>query len=520
MKHDRSYSEIIPENIPLLQSLVLRLVMGAGLLVVAIVVVNTIWSIGYERRQIINDSRNNTLAIGITLAPHLDTDGLLEFTNNQSASDPRFLNIRNQLKQVQLDNHFSEEQLYVLTKDTTQENIYQFSLMLQEQTFIGDAYSPPKSVQDLYEKAWAGLPQSTPVFSDDNGTFIGALIPLFNTEGEVVGILELDRNLDNYLKEFWEEISIPILIDILFFIIWLVLGVWMYRIARKKVDNLLQGTIAIREENYDFRIPLNSNTSDEFSLLARALNMSLGQLGERFAMLKFLPKHTLKMIEFANEQQSKVELNMIRNIDCVIMETDIRGFTALTERMTPRNTIRLVNEFIEVQAEIIIKEEYNGSIDKYMGDAVLVIFEGEGMERRAYECAHHIQFSIRKLNRTKAKIAENLDISYKPVEIGIGLSKGRVIMGNMGCEERMEHTVIGATVNLAARLSSVAQPGEIVIHQPILESINKTGLYEEIEVKGFSKPVPIRRITRKATEKNLTFCSGIDPKDLKQVTSS
>ena len=93
-------------------------------------------------------------------------------------------------------------------------------------------------------------------------------------------------------------------------------------------------------------------------------------------------------------------------------------------------------------------------------------------------------------------------------------------MGNMGCDERMEHTVIGSTVNLAARLTAVARAGEIVIHQPILESIHKTGLYEEIEVKGFSKPVPIRRITRKATENNLTFCSGIDPNDLKQVTTA
>ena len=147
--------------------------------------------------------------------------------------------------------------------------------------------------------------------------------------------------------------------------------------------------------------------------------------------------------------------------------------------------------------------EDNGSIDKYMGDAVLVIFEGDDKERRAYECAHHIQHSLRQLNKRKRRYARKSGESYEDVEIGIGLSMGRVIMGNMGCAERMEHTVIGSTVNLAARLCTAAKGGEIVIHQEILEHIGKQGKYEEIQVKGFKDPVPVRRLS-KADISNLT----------------
>jgi adenylate cyclase len=193
------------------------------------------------------------------------------------------------------------------------------------------------------------------------------------------------------------------------------------------------------------------------------------------------------------------------------METDIRGFTALTENLSPRETIKLINEYIETQAEIIIMEEYNGSIDKYMGDAVLVIFEGEDKERRAYECAHHIQHSLRQLNKRKRRQARKSGATYQEVEIGIGLSMGRVIMGNMGCAQRMEHTVIGSTVNLAARLCSASKGGEIVIHQAILEHIGKQGQYEEIQVKGFSAPVPVRRLSKADTTSNLTYCRGIHP---------
>lgn len=501
-------------------SLIFRLITLSGVITLLIMLSNTIWSYEYERTQIINEFRHNTMAVGMTIAPHLHMDGLDSFTDNTHASDTNFQRIQQELKRVQQDNQFDTDQIYILRKDTSADNLYQFSVMLHDRPFIGDLYSPPDKVKSMYKKAWEGTPQSTPMFTDDHGTFVAALVPLQDADGTVLGILELDRNLDDYLTAFWEDILIRIITDLIFFFSWLALAIWMYRASKSKVDELLHGTIALREENYDYRIPILNDRDDEYSVLASAVNLSMTQLGERFKMLKFLPRHTRQMIEIANQQQSTIDLSMVRHIDCVIMETDIRGFTTLTESMSPKDTIRFINEFIEVQAEIIIKEEYNGSIDKYMGDAVLVIFEGEEKERRAYECAHHIQFAIRKLNTAKRKQSRKNQIQYTPVDIGIGLSMGRVIMGNMGCEERMEHTVIGSTVNLAARLTSAANGGEIVIHQPILESIGKTGLYEEITVKGFSKPVPVRRITKKAATSNLTVCRGITQEDFDRVTAS
>ena len=106
-----------------------------------------------------------------------------------------------------------------------------------------------------------------------------------------------------YLNAFIEDILLRLLFDAFFFFAWLgrrCLDVSSK--ARKRVDDLLQGTIAIQEENYEYRIPIKTNALDEFTLLGRAINISLSQLGERFSMLKFLPKHTLKMIAYANEQ--------------------------------------------------------------------------------------------------------------------------------------------------------------------------------------------------------------------------
>ena len=167
------------------------------------------------------------------------------------------------------------------------------------------------------------------------------------------------------------------------------------------------------------------------------------------------------------------------------------GFTALSERLSPSETISLINRYIEVQAEYLL--QYGGSIDKYMGDAVLVVFEGEYREHRALSCAKDILTAIKLMNQQ----------SKEAVQIGIGVSCGRVVMGNMGCEARMEHTVIGSTVNLAARLCSVANESEIVVQKRLVESIQEEDeeLYslfkeqEELIVKGFSKSISVKRVS-------------------------
>ena len=161
----------------------------------------------------------------------------------------------------------------------------------------------------------------------------------------------------------------------------------------------------------------------------------------------------------------------------------------------------MVNRYIELQAQQILA--YGGSIDKYMGDAVLVIFEGEGAAQRSLACARDILNEVCALN-------ERLNES---IQIGIGLSLGSVVMGNMGCDTRMEHTVIGPTVNLAARLCSTARGGELVVQEKLVQGVQESEpeLYkalshrEEISVKGFSSAISVRRASQKVLSKTSTY---------------
>ena len=492
-------------HIPLRNSFIFKLIIISSIWMMMFIGL-TIFEDYYSSKQsVINNIQNSNLAIGQTAKVVIPTEHLSSFKNNDATKTPAFQDIRRILQEIQINNALTSEQIYLLSKDPSQPHTYRFNVMIQEKAFVGDIYQPPEHVQDLYQGAWDGEVQQTPIFTDAHGTFIAALIPLKHNN-QVVAILEVDRNIDQYLSEVWTTTLYHLMVSVLFCILWLVGIRLVYKMMRKRLDILFQGIAAIQSGNFTHRIPNTDN--DELGVLGDALNLSLSHINEHLEMLKFLPKHTQKMLALSIEHDGAVNMNALRHIEAVIMESDIRGFTALTENLTPKETIKLINQFIELQAEIIMKPEYDGSIDKYMGDAILVIFEGSNKEQRAYECAHHIQNAMKQLNNRNRKQANKFNTPFNKVEIGIGLSIGRVIMGNMGCAQRLEHTVIGSTVNLAARLCSEAKANEILIHEPILKDIGNVGLQEEVVVKGFSKPVPVRRMTENQTQVNLDVISG------------
>lgn len=478
------------EHIPILRSFIFRLIGGGALFAFVLLIGNTVWSYTHEKAQVLKEFTRNTMAIGLTLAPSIPLEHIEEFIDNTSVSHPEYQEVHALLQQAQISNGLEEDQMYLMKVDPHIKDTYRFVVMLSDKSFVGEPYTPPVDMRDIYAQVQRGVPVVTPLYTDQNGSFVASFIPLHDASHHTNVFLVVKRDIYDYLQILWTNTIYKLLIDSLIFSVWVVFGLVVYRQARRKFDFLLDATVALQEGQYEHRVPIESK--DEFSVLARALNLSLAQLGERLEMRKFLPKHTQNMIAYASEQQSRVELSMARYIEAVIMETDIRGFTALTEKLTPQGTIRLINQFIAVQAEIILKEEYAGSIDKYMGDAVLVIFEGTNKEVRAYNCALHIQQAIAELNKNQGTDATSKHID---MNIGIGLSTGRVIMGNMGCEERMEHTVIGSTVNLAARLCSIAREGEVVIQQSIMDTIGDIGEVESVTVKGFSEAIPIRRLS-------------------------
>ncbi len=469
------------------QSFSLRFVGLYTLMAVVVLAVSVLQVHAYHREQVTEKIGQALESSAATAAPFINAHDLLAIHNNQDVESREFKAVSHILEQIQRENGLDRDTVYVLRADEAARSHLEFVVMLHEHPFVGHYYEPPDSIAALY--TWVYERQDavrTPLYEDDHGTWISGIAPIIGADGKTMAVLQVDHRVDHYIEEVDRQDGFLMTGAGLILSIILLLGLWAHRTMNRRVPALLGGTKAIREQDYDYLVEVSS--SDELGAGAQSLPAVIRDLKERFEMLKFLPRHTAKMIQEA-AGEGGVHLDMGRMVDVVVMESDIRGFTKLSGSMTPGAIIHMLNTYIRVQAELI--ERHGGSIDKYMGDAVLAIFEGPEKEARALSCAFEIQRSVSRMNTEKA-----FDV---PIHIGIGLSVGEVVMGNMGSEQRMEHTVIGSTVNLAARLCSAARADQVVVSSGLLDAIEarneiKLGAPEQVQVKGFAKPVCCYRI--------------------------
>lgn len=163
---------------------------------------------------------------------------------------------------------------------------------------------------------------------------------------------------------------------------------------------------------------------------------------------KFVPPAYLRRI--AAKGLRSIRLGEADQQEVTILCCDIRGFTPLSEKFNPSQLIAFVNRLLERITKAVSWQ--GGVIDKFIGDAVLCIFEGADSAQRAVACGVEILGAVKSFNAEENRAAE------QTVEIGIGLHTGPVILGTIGSPERMDSTVLGLTVNLAKRLEEITKP--------------------------------------------------------------
>jgi class 3 adenylate cyclase len=144
-----------------------------------------------------------------------------------------------------------------------------------------------------------------------------------------------------------------------------------------------------------------------------------------------------------------------------VMMTDLRGFTAIAERLEPEKVVQMLNLYFEVMVEVILK--YNGTINEIIGDALLIIFGApQGMPdrtQRAIACAIDMQNAMARINE------KNLSKALPELEMGIGLNETEVIVGNIGSSKRSKYAVVGSGVNMTSRIESYTVGGQILISE-------------------------------------------------------
>lgn len=181
--------------------------------------------------------------------------------------------------------------------------------------------------------------------------------------------------------------------------------------------------------------------------------------------------------------------------EAVMLIADIRGFTEMTEHMDPHEMVSMLNQCM-TEIKVIINQ-FEGIVDKYVGDEVMVLFnvpeKVENPELKACQCAEKMLSALNVLNISR-KIANKPEI-----HMGIGIHSGKVIAGNMGAEDRLNYTVIGSAVNLTSRLCDHASADEILISEHVFQQVStqiNAKEKEEITFKGFTQPVKVYAIEK------------------------
>jgi len=178
--------------------------------------------------------------------------------------------------------------------------------------------------------------------------------------------------------------------------------------------------------------------------------------------------------------------------EITIFFSDIRGFTTISETLGPEELVQLLNEYLSAMTEIII--EYKGTIDKYMGDAIMAFWGAPvPLEDHAYYACLACLAQLEHLKKLQDTWKER---GLPVIEIGMGLNSGPAVVGNMGSSHRMEYTCMGDTVNLGSRLegSNKMYGTNIIISEYTYEMVKDKVVARELDlvrVKGKSQPVRI-----------------------------
>lgn len=195
-----------------------------------------------------------------------------------------------------------------------------------------------------------------------------------------------------------------------------------------------------------------------------------------------------------------VAKHMLSNIDQVklggetvtasVLFADIVGYTALSEKLSAAEIAELLNDYFSYISDAA--KLCGGTVDKYVGDCVMILFGVPEQDPR--HAFHAIYFAVLLKNLIERLNTQRLWMGKIPIQFSIGINCGPMLAGTMGSKNRMQYTVLGDAVNLASRLSGVAEAGEIIVseemlQQPMVSDYVEIGGYQSVTVRGKDKPV-------------------------------
>jgi class 3 adenylate cyclase len=230
----------------------------------------------------------------------------------------------------------------------------------------------------------------------------------------------------------------------------MLVGVLQYTVLRP-VQQIGVVADAVGEGNLGVSVARADAGGDEMARLGDRVNHMVSGLRAKSQLERFVSRGAARAAETAG-LRGVARLGERRH--AAVLFSDIRGFTTFAETVSPEAVVEMLNRVLDAQARVVVA--HGGDIDKFVGDALMALFQGPAAEQRAVACAVAMVAAVHD-----ARVAGEV------FAIGVGVACGEVIYGAMGSEARMDFTVIGDVVNTGARLCSAADADEVLVTEPV-----------------------------------------------------
>lgn len=403
------------------------------------------------------------LAIAASAATAIDAEKLKTIKLREDEKRPEYQQLLDILRKIRDSNRSSGTEvafLYTIHPSPQNKSILMYGLD-PEEAFEKKSY-PGDVVQGM---SHADLPKYKPHVhptyrTDSWGTWLIGRYPVLDSEGNFVAYICADikkADVQALQNIYSDENLLEMLVQCL---LGLSAALLISTRISKTLGKLKNGIDEIHAGNFNITVPVQ--TKDEFGDIARSLEEMAAALSERdFVKSAFARYVSQQVADSILIDGINPEIHGERR-KITVLFCDVRGFTTISEKLTPEEVVQVLNIYLEKMVDIIFR--HGGTLDKFLGDGLMAIFgaplEDNYQEENALKAAIEIRIELVKLNEI-VQARHGLELA-----IGIGINSGVAIVGNIGSSQRMEYTAIGDTVNLAARLEAKTKE----VHSNILVS--------------------------------------------------
>jgi class 3 adenylate cyclase/HAMP domain-containing protein len=322
---------------------------------------------------------------------------------------------------------------------------------------------------------------------------ISGYAPIFDTDGKTtIAVLGLDMVDSDVRASLNHATSTSLLVGIVALLLSLGASILFATIFSRRILDLQR--VVRRFSEHDLAVRFDVRSNDEIGRLGSSFNemadtierssMNLENLLSAYG--RFVPHDFLRVLE--KESVLDVALGDQVQREMTILFSDIRGFTELSEAMTPRENFNFINSYLSRMGPEI--RAHRGFIDKYIGDGIMALFSDEPDD--AIQAAVAMQERLREYNRHRHSVG------YRAVEIGIGIHTGSLMLGTIGEAQRMDGSVIADAVNLCSRLEALTRiyGSRVLISGQTLSLVRQKDAYrhrfvDRVRVRGRSEAVLI-----------------------------